>query len=98
MLTKRILLISCYNFLFFSLTAKVFHIFDTGFLIMHRAMQKCFSFFNHVKALFNDQDFVVAFNFFSMFEKSWKCGKDLFACFVDLEKVLYDCFSIFGGF
>ena len=33
-----------------------------------------------------------------MFEKSWKYGKDLFAWFIDLEKVSYDCFSNFGGF
>ena len=25
-----------------------------------------------------------------IFEKSWKYGKDLFACFVDLEKAYYD--------
>ena len=36
---------------------------------------------------FGDQDFIVAFNFFFFFEKSWKYGKDLFAFFVDLEKV-----------
>ena len=35
---------------------------------------------------------------FLMFEKSWKYGKDLFACFVDLEKVQYDCLFISGGF
>ena len=38
------------------------------------------------------------FEIFSMFEKSWKYGEDLFACFVDLKKVSYDCLSNFGGF
>ena len=28
----------------------------------------------------------ISFNFFSMFDKSRKYGKDLLACFVDLEK------------
>ena len=36
---------------------------------------------------FDDQNLIVVFNFFfSMFEQSWKYGKDLFACFVDLKK------------
>ena len=36
---------------------------------------------------FDKQYFIIVFFFFSMFEKSWKYGKDLLACFVDLEKV-----------
>ena len=60
-------------------------------------MQKCF-FFNHVKRWFDDQDFIVVFYFFSIFEKSWKYEKDFFACFVDLKAVLYDCLSVFGVF
>ena len=48
---------------------------------------------------FDDQDFIhCCVQFFSIFEKFWKYGKDLFACFIDLEKVYYDCLSIFGGF
>ena len=35
---------------------------------------------------FNDQDFIVVYKFFSMYEKSWKSDEDLFACFVDLKK------------
>ena len=46
---------------------------------------------------FDDQDFIVVFNFFLMFEKTWKYDKDLSACFVDLGKVKYNCLSIFGG-
>ena len=40
-----------------------------------------------LKRWFDDQDIIVVFNFFSMFKKSWKYGKDLLACFADLEKV-----------
>ena len=29
-----------------------------------------------LRRLFDDQDFIAVFNFFSMFEKSWKYGKD----------------------
>ena len=47
---------------------------------------------------FDDQDFIAVFKFFSMFHKSWKYGKDLFACFVDLGKVQYDCVSNSGEF
>ena len=50
-----------------------------------------------IRRWFNDQDLIVMFNFFSMLEKSWKYGKDLFACFVDLGKV-YDCHSNFVRF
>ena len=32
-----------------------------------------------------------------MFEKSWKCGKDLFTCFVDLEKHNIIAFLILQG-
>ena len=39
----------------------------------------------------------VIFLIFLMFEKCWKYGKDLFTCFVDLEKA-YDWLSNFGGF
>ena len=35
---------------------------------------------------FDDQDFIVVFNFFSMFEKSWKYGKDLFHALLISEK------------
>ena len=35
---------------------------------------------------FDDPDFIVVFNFFSMFEKSWKCGKDLLAHALSISK------------
>ena len=34
------------------------------------------------ESLHTDQIFTLQ----QIFEKSWECGKDLFACFVDLEK------------
>ena len=49
-----------------------------------------FHFLIMLRRWFNDQDFIVVFNFFSVLEKSWKYGIDLFACFVDLEKVAYN--------
>ena len=45
----------------------------------------------------DDQDFIVVLNFFSMFEKSWKYGKDLFACFVNFEKYYMIAFITLEG-
>ena len=80
---------SCYNFRFFSLTAKVFPIFLILFFFNQTSCyaQMFFHFSVTLRRWFDDQDLIAVFNFFSMYEKSWKCGKDLFACFVDLEKV-----------
>ena len=41
-----------------------------------------------VQRLFDDQNFIVLFNLFSMFEKSLKYAKDLFTCFVDLKRCM----------
>ena len=89
-LTKSILLISCHNFRFFSLRAKVFPLFSI--LVFQSDIMLCKMFFLlHFSIMFgrwfDDQDFIVVFNFFSIFEKCWKYGKDLFVCFVDIEKV-----------
>ena len=46
---------------------------------------------------FDDQDFIVVFNFFSTFKKSWKYGKDLFACFVNLKKYNMIAFPTLEG-
>ena len=99
MLTKSILLISGHNFGFCSLTAKVFSLFSILVFLSNIMLCKKFLHFSIiVRRWFDDQDFIVVFNFFSIFEKSWKYGKDFFACFVDLEKVYCDCLSNFGGF
>ena len=46
---------------------------------------------------FDDQDFIVVFNFFECLRDLGNIAK-IFACFVDLEKVQYDCLSNLGGF
>ena len=93
-LTKGNLLISCHNCRFFSLTAKVFP-YSRFWLLNQTSCFRHFAkmfFLVHFSVMlwrwFDDQDFIVVFNFFfPMFEKSWKFGKDIFDGFVDLEKV-----------
>ena len=50
-----------------------------------------------LRCWFDDRNFIVVFNFLSMFEKSWKYGKDLLACFVDLEKYMIAFLSLDGS-
>ena len=82
-------MISCHYFRF-SLTAKVFPlysilVFQSDIMLRKNVFLLHFSIM--LRRWFYEQDFIVVLNFFSMFEKSWKYGKDLFACFVDLAKV-----------
>ena len=99
MLKKSILLISCHNFCCFSLVAKVLSL--LSILVFQSNIIPCKNFFFlyfsiALWRLFDDQNFIVQF-VFSLFGKSWKYAEDLFACFVDLEKV-YNCLSNFGEF
>ena len=60
-------------------------------------MQNAFlHFLMMLRRLFGDQILLFCSILFSMFEKSWKYGNDLFTCFVDLKKV-YDHLSNCGG-
>ena len=96
---KNILLISCRNFRFFFFDSQsFFYILDSGFFNQTSCYAKMF-FLLHFSIMlrrwFDDQDFVLVFNFFLMLEKSWKYGKHLFACFVDR---ITEFLSNFGGF
>ena len=65
---KSILLINCYNFRFFSLTAKVFPIFSILIFYCNQTSYYAKMFFLHFSIMsrrwFDDQDFIVVFNFF----------------------------------